>query len=112
MKMSRSAFGGLVFHTMPRTRAKPCQSFRSRFGIPPGCQGPFWTESSQTPALTQACCLGPTVILSAWAHVDGADYPCSIQVDYGGAERILGRDVLNRMDGLFRGPAREVVINP
>lgn len=29
-----------------------------------------------------------------------------------GHERILGRDVLNRLEILFRGPAREVVVNP
>ena len=30
----------------------------------------------------------------------------------GGRERILGRDVLNRIDVLFRGPAGEIVVNP
>ena len=39
-------------------------------------------------------------------------FPCRLQADFGGTERILGRDVLNRLDVLFRGPAREVVINP
>jgi hypothetical protein len=27
-------------------------------------------------------------------------------------ERILGRDVLNRLEILFRGPTGEVVVNP
>jgi hypothetical protein len=31
---------------------------------------------------------------------------------FAGDERILGRDVLNQIDVLFRGPNREVVINP
>ncbi len=29
-----------------------------------------------------------------------------------GHERILGRDVPNRLDLLFRGPAGELVLNP
>jgi hypothetical protein len=28
------------------------------------------------------------------------------------SERILGRDVLNRVEILFRGPVGEVVVNP
>ena len=35
-----------------------------------------------------------------------------LQADFTGYERLLGRDVLNRIDVLFRGPAQEVVINP
>lgn len=53
-----------------------------------------------------------TVIFQAWAHLDGNDYPCRLQADFTGHERILGRDVLNRLEVLFRGPAREVIINP
>lgn len=44
--------------------------------------------------------------------LDGAEYVCRLQVDASGNERILGRDVLNSMDVLFRGPAAEVVMNP
>lgn len=44
--------------------------------------------------------------------LDGLEYPCRLQADFGGDERILGRDVLNRVEILFRGPAGEVVINP
>jgi hypothetical protein len=47
-----------------------------------------------------------------WAHVDGQDYPCRVQADFNGHERILGRDVLNRVDVLFRGSSGEVIINP
>jgi hypothetical protein len=35
-----------------------------------------------------------------------------IQADFVGSERILGRDVLNQLEILFRGPAAEVVFNP
>ena len=53
-----------------------------------------------------------TILFAAWAHVDGDTYPCRLQADLRGHERILGRDVLNRLEVLFRGPGREVVINP
>lgn len=54
----------------------------------------------------------PTLVFSLWARIDGNDYPCRLQADFAGNERILGRDVLNRVEVLFRGPAGEVVINP
>lgn len=54
----------------------------------------------------------PTVAFPAWAHFDGTDYPCRLQADLTGHERILGRDVLNRLDILFGGPAREILVNP
>lgn len=53
-----------------------------------------------------------TLVFSVWAHLDGNDYQCRLQADFNGNERILGRDVLNRMDVLFRGPSGEVVVNP
>jgi hypothetical protein len=53
-----------------------------------------------------------TVVFQVWAWLDGTEYPCRLQADFLGSERILGGDVLNRMDILFRGPAGEVVINP
>jgi hypothetical protein len=53
-----------------------------------------------------------TISYQLWAHLDGHDYACQIQVDFGGSERILGRDVLNRMDVLFRGPSGEIAVNP
>jgi hypothetical protein len=53
-----------------------------------------------------------TVVFSIWAHLDGNSYPCQLQVDFGGDERILGRDVLNRVNVLFRGPGGEIVVNP
>jgi hypothetical protein len=47
-----------------------------------------------------------------WVWLDGHEYPCQLQADFASHERILGRDVLNRLDVLFRGPTREVVVNP
>jgi len=32
--------------------------------------------------------------------------------DFRGDDRILGRDVLNRIDVLFRGPTGEVIVAP
>ena len=54
----------------------------------------------------------PTLVFQAWAYLDGNEYPCRLQADFSGRERILGRDVVNRLDVLFRGPAREVIVNP
>ena len=51
----------------------------------------------------------PTVVFAVWAHLDGQTYPCRLQADFTGHERILGRDVLNRLDILFRGPQQEVI---
>ena len=53
-----------------------------------------------------------TLVFQVWAELDGQEYPCRLQADFAGNERILGRDVLNRVDVLFRGPAGEVVVNP
>ena len=53
-----------------------------------------------------------TIIFQTWVYLDGKDYPCRLQADFLGRERIIGRDVLNALDVLFRGVAREVVINP
>jgi hypothetical protein len=54
----------------------------------------------------------PTVVFPVWARLDGTDHACRLQADFVGHERILGRDVLNRLDVLFRGPAGETVVNP
>ncbi len=53
-----------------------------------------------------------TLAFLIWAWLDGQEYPCRLQADFAGRERILGRDVLNRLEILFRGPAAEVVVNP
>jgi hypothetical protein len=53
-----------------------------------------------------------TLAFQVWAWLDGNEYPCRLQADFVGNERILGRDVMNRLEILFRGPAGEVVVNP
>jgi len=53
-----------------------------------------------------------TIAFPIWVWLDGQEYPCRLQADFAGSERILGRDVLNRLEMLFRGPASEVVVNP
>jgi hypothetical protein len=53
-----------------------------------------------------------TIAFQIWAHLDGIDYRCRVQADFVGQERVLGRDVMNRLEILFRGPSGEVVINP
>jgi hypothetical protein len=53
-----------------------------------------------------------TLAFQIWAQLDGQEYPCRLQADFVGGERILGRDVLNRLEILFRGPVGQVVINP
>ena len=47
-----------------------------------------------------------------WVLLDGTEYQCQLHADFTGTERILGRDVLNSLEVLFRGPSGEVVINP
>ena len=54
----------------------------------------------------------PTLHFRVWVYLDGQEYPCRLQADFVGRERILGRDVLNRLEALFRGPAGELVVNP
>src|SRR5262245_10014884 len=46
-----------------------------------------------------------TLLFRIWVFVDGQQHPCRLQADFLGNERILGRDVLNRFEMLFRGPA-------
>jgi hypothetical protein len=52
------------------------------------------------------------LLFLTWVFLDGHEYPCRLHADFLGRERLLGRDVLNRVEALFRGPASEVVINP
>ena len=47
-----------------------------------------------------------------WVQLDGSEYQCQLHADFVGSERILGRDVLNSLEVLFRGPSGEVVVNP
>ena len=52
-----------------------------------------------------------TLLFRAWVYVDGREYPCRLQANFVGHERILGRDVLNRLEVVFHGPAGEVIVN-
>jgi hypothetical protein len=54
----------------------------------------------------------PTLRYQVWIALDGQVHPCRVLIDLSGGERILGRDVLNRVAVLFDGPAGEVVVNP
>lgn len=53
-----------------------------------------------------------TLVFPVRVFLDGQEFLCRLQADFAGDERILGRDVLNRLDVLFRGPGGEVVVNP
>lgn len=53
-----------------------------------------------------------SLLFRVWVYLDGQEYPCRLQADFVGNERILGRDVLNRLRVLFDGPTSEVVVNP
>jgi hypothetical protein len=53
-----------------------------------------------------------SLAFQVWARLDGQEYPCRLHADFEGKDRILGRDVLNRLDIIFRGPAGEVIVNP
>ncbi len=53
-----------------------------------------------------------TVAFAAWACIENTAHPCRIHGEVGGRERILGRDVLNRIDVLFRATTGEVILNP
>ena len=66
------------------------------------------------PGLMSGVAGGSATTLSflVWVHLDGEEYQCQLQADFMGNERILGRDVLNSLDVLFRGPSGEVIVNP
>jgi hypothetical protein len=53
-----------------------------------------------------------TVMYEMWAYLDGEEHPCSLHIDTVGGNRLLGRDVMNRMVVTFDGPRGEVVVNP
>lgn len=81
-----------------------------------------WTDCQQlqlnpadgVPALMSGVAGGSVSTLGflVWVHLDGNEYQCQLHADFIGNERILGRDVLNSLEVLFRGPSGEVVINP
>ena len=53
-----------------------------------------------------------TLQYDLWACLDDQEHPCRLHIDVNGRERLLGRDVMNRMVVTFDGPAGEVVVNP
>ena len=53
-----------------------------------------------------------TFVFNIWVELDCQEYRCRVHTDLSGTERILGREVLNQLEILFRGPAGEVVVNP
>jgi hypothetical protein len=66
------------------------------------------------PGVIRGVAVGMAVTMGflIWVWLDGQEYPCQLQADFAGRERILSRDVLNQMDVLFRGPSGEVIVNP
>lgn len=70
------------------------------------CQGPSLSATQGRPGFMGGVAGGssPTLLFRVWVYLDGQEYPCRPQADFIGQERILGRDVLNRMEVLFRGP--------
>jgi hypothetical protein len=67
-----------------------------------------------TPSMVQGVGGTPmqTLVLGLWVSLDNREFACRLHADFDGDERILGREVLNRLEILFRGPAGEVVVNP
>jgi hypothetical protein len=78
------------------------------------CQRLQLDPAHGVPGLMSGVAGGSVTMLGflAWVHLDGSEYPCQLHADFVGSERILGRDVLNSLDVLFRGPSGEVIVNP
>jgi len=78
------------------------------------CQQMQLDAAQGVPGLMSGVAGGSATTLGflAWVHLDGQEYQCQLHADFVGQERILGRDVLNSLEVLFRGPSGEVVLNP
>jgi predicted aspartyl protease len=78
------------------------------------CQQMQLDPALGTPDLLLGVAGGATTTLSflIWTYLDGTEYPCQLLADFAGRDRILGRDVLNSLEVLFRGPRGELVVNP
>jgi predicted aspartyl protease len=78
------------------------------------CQNMPLDPARGTPSVISGVGGGMAVTIGflIWVWLDGQEYPCQLQADPLGQERILGRDVLNRLEILFRGPTGEVLVNP
>src|SRR5436190_10017290 len=61
------------------------------------CQGLQLTPAQGRPGWMGGVAGGtaPTLHFRVWVYLDGHEYPCRLQADFIGNERILGRDVLN-----------------
>lgn len=78
------------------------------------CQALQLTAAQGRPGMMAGVAGGtaPTLRYRVWVYLDGQEYPCRLQADFIGNERILGRDVLNRLEVLFDGPGGELTVNP
>ncbi len=78
------------------------------------CQQLQLNPSQGVPGLMSGVAGGSATTLGflVWVYLDGNEYPCQLHADFVGNERILGRDVLNSLDVLFRGPSGEIIVNP
>ena len=72
------------------------------------CQSLQLNPAQGVPGLMSGVAGGSATTLGfvVWVHSDGNEYQCQLHADFEGDERILGRDVLNSLDVLFRGPER------
>jgi hypothetical protein len=107
-RLAAGSPGGVLDRVIPDTGADAsvlpwadCQTLQvdPALGLP-GLMGGVGTSAAAT------------ISFPLWVYLDGHEYPCRLLADFTGQERILGRDVLNRVEILFRGPAHEVVVNP
>ncbi len=78
------------------------------------CQRLQLNPAQGVPGLISGVAGGSATTLGflVWVFLDGKEYACQLHTDFSGSERILGRDVLNSLEVLFRGPTGEVVVNP
>src|SRR6266849_2507642 len=78
------------------------------------CQQLQLNPAQGVPGLMSGVAGGSATTLGflVWVHLDGNDYQCQLHADFVGSERILGRDVLNSLEVLFRGLICEVIVNP
>lgn len=78
------------------------------------CQALQLDPSQGVPGLMSGVAGGSATTLGfeVWVQLDGSEYLCQVHADFVRNERILGRDVLNSLDVLFRGQSGEVIINP
>lgn len=78
------------------------------------CQRQQLVPTQGTPGLITgiASSSSRTIAFNVCVYIDGAEHPCRLHADFAGSDRILGRDVLNRIEITFRGPSGEIVVNP